>query len=54
MESGFGGNKAHVVDHVMQFWATHNKLSTENDLVLYGSRIMIPLSARRKILWFYT
>ena len=33
VESGFGSNKAHVVDHVRQFWAIRHELSMENGLV---------------------
>jgi hypothetical protein len=50
VESGFPKNRALTPTHIRQFWSIRDQLSTDGGLVLYGSRIVIPLASRRKIL----
>jgi hypothetical protein len=50
VEAGFGNDRARVSDYVRQFWAIRHQLSTENGLILFGSRIVVPFAARRIIL----
>jgi hypothetical protein len=50
VESGFPKNRALTLTHICQFWSIRDQLSTDGGLVLYGSRIVIPLASRRTIL----
>ena len=49
-EAGFGSDRARVSDYIRQFWAIRHQLSTENGLINFGSRIVVPFAARRIIL----
>jgi hypothetical protein len=50
VKSGFGTDRAHVSNYIRQFWFIRHQLSTEDGLVLFGSRIVVPFSSRRNIL----
>ncbi len=50
VESGFSTDHALIPTHVRQFWSIRDQLSTDGGLVLYGSRIVIPLALRRNVL----
>lgn len=50
VESEFSTDRALTPTHVRQFWSIRDQLSTDGGLVLYGSRIVIPLASRRNIL----
>jgi hypothetical protein len=50
VEAGFGTDRARVSDYIRQFWGIRHQLSTENGLINFGSRIVVPFAARRIIL----
>ena len=50
MESGFQSSRQQYPDHVRQFWSIRHQLSVEDRIVLFGSRIVVPLAARHDTL----
>ena len=50
VESGFQSSRQQYPDHVRQFWSIRHQLSVEDGIVLFGSRLVVPLAARREIL----
>ena len=50
VESGFGTDRARVSNYIRQFWSIRHQLSTDDGLIIFGSRIVVPFSSRRNIL----
>ena len=50
VESGFGTDRARVSNYIRQFWSIRHQLSTDDGLIIFGSRIVVPFSSRRDIL----
>lgn len=50
VESGFQSSRQQYPDHVRQFWSIRHQLAVEDGIILFGSRIVVPLAARREIL----
>ncbi len=50
VESGFPVDRARTPDHVRQFWSIRNDLLVENGIVLYGTRIFLPMAFCQDIL----
>ena len=50
VENGFTSDSEKLEPFVRQFWNIRNELWTDDGLVLYGSRLVIPVSKRAKIL----
>ncbi|XP_045027084.1 uncharacterized protein LOC123470614 [Daphnia magna] len=45
VEPGFGTDRARMSNYIRQFWSIRHQLSTEDGLVLFGSRIVVPASS---------
>jgi hypothetical protein len=41
-ETEFPTNRTHTPPHVRRYWSIREQLSTDGDIVLYGSRLVIP------------
>lgn len=50
ISTGFPANRQDIPATLQDFWKLRDDLSTEDGLVLYGSRLVIPISLRRHVL----
>ena len=48
--NGFPSQKSSLPDHLKPFWGVKDNLSVEDDLVVYGCRLLIPTSLRATML----
>ena len=48
--NGFPANRHQLAESCKQFWGIRQHLSVDNDLIVYGCRLLIPRAMRRQVL----
>ena len=50
IQNGFPDQKGSMPDHLKKYWGVRDTLSVDDDLIVHGCRLLIPLSLRPTIL----